>query len=70
MQAWHGTLDGAWAKWNSEFDQHPDRVRNTDKWPQVVGAAINAIGLNDEREGLPSSPFASSFIRWMAWLAV
>ena len=40
MQAWHGAEEGATKNWNSEFDQHPDRVRNADKWLQAARAGI------------------------------
>ena len=31
MLAWQGAQEGASTRWNDEFDQHPDRVRNADK---------------------------------------
>ncbi|MBI4338006.1 MAG: hypothetical protein HY683_09300 [Chloroflexi bacterium] len=35
-----GAQDGASARWNDELDQHPDRVRNTDKWLQAARAFV------------------------------
>ena len=40
MQAWQGAQEWASTKWNGEFDQHPDRVRNADKWLQAARAGI------------------------------
>ena len=40
MQAWQGAQEGASTRWNDEFNQHPDRVRNADKWLQAARAGI------------------------------
>ena len=40
MQAWQGAQEGASTRWNDEFGQHPDRVRNADKWLQAARAGI------------------------------
>jgi len=40
MQAWQGAQEGASTKWNDAFDQHPDRVRNADKWLAAARAGI------------------------------
>ena len=30
--SWQSSHDEAADRWNDEFDQHPDRMRNADKW--------------------------------------
>lgn len=40
MQTWQGAQDGASARWNGEFYQHPDRVRNADKWLRAARAGM------------------------------
>ena len=40
MQAWQGAQGDASTKWNGEFDQHPDRVRNADNWLAAARAGI------------------------------
>ena len=39
-QAWQGAQNGASAKWNDEFDQHPDRGRNADRGLRAARAGI------------------------------